>query len=391
MKKLYQAFVLLSLLGIVIYNPVLSVAAEGLKEVDGIDFMPWGQVTLQYDDNVFLSRNNEKDDFLVTLTPGASLKVPFEDNLLSLDYHVNINKYMDNTSQNGEDHYASADLGLNMRDITFNIYDNFSRVFERPSIEDVNRIKLQDNKAGIRAKLQMERLGVQLGYENFMRDYKSDPSYDAFDRIEHTYSFMVTHRTFPKTELLFEYDFSQIGYDESVHSDSNYHQILVGAKGSLTSKAEATIKLGYQIREYDQPDEPNFDTGVLYADITHTFSDKNALRLSLDRTAYESTYGTNNFYKVESVTAIFDHFFTPKLMGFFTGELQINSYPRETTEGAETKKRQDKYYSTGVGLRHYLQKWFTLTLKLEHIIRDSNFDTFKYNENLITFSAKAEF
>ncbi|MFA4991642.1 MAG: outer membrane beta-barrel protein [Candidatus Omnitrophota bacterium] len=387
MRRVYQAFICLSFLGIFIFNPVIYVAAED----QGLDFSPYAQVTLQYDDNVFLSRDDEKDDFIVTLTPGAVLEVPFDDNLLKLDYHVDINKYMDHSSQDANNHYISGDLRLSLRDVTFNIYDNFSHVFERPSVEDVNRVKREDNQAGVKAKLQMERLGVQVGYENFMRDYKSEPVYEAYDRTDHLYSFMLTHRTFPKTDLLFEYDFNQTRYDESVHSDSDYHQFLVGAMGSLTSKTDATIKAGYQIREYERADEPDFDTGVLYADMTHRFSDKDALKLSLARTAYESTYDTNNYYKVESATAILDHLFTPKLMGFLTGQFQTNSYPRETTEGAETKKRRDKYYSAGAGLRYYLQKWFTLTLKAEHIIRDSNFDIFEYDQNLITFSAKAMF
>ena len=60
-------------------------------------------------------------------------------------------------------------------------------------------------------------------------------------------------------------------------------------------------------------------------------------------------------------------------MGFLTGIYEANSYPRETTEGLETKKRQDKYYSVGAGLRYYMRKWLSLTLHAEHITRDSNF------------------
>ena len=73
------------------------------------------------------------------------------------------------------------------------------------------------------------------------------------------------------------------------------------------------------------------------------------------------------------------------------GLYQINSYPRESTEGTETKKRKDKYYSLGAGLRYYMKEWLTLTLEAEHIARDSNFGIYDYDENLITASARAEF
>jgi hypothetical protein len=283
-------------------------------------------------------------------------------------------------------------VGLNWRDVTFNIYDQFSHVFERPSTEDVTRVKRDDNRAGITAKVEKDRLGIQLGYENFKRDYKSDPVYNQYDRTEHLYSIMLTHWTFPKTELLLEYDFAQIRYDDNtVRSDSDYHQILIGAIGDLTPKTQATIKTGYQFRNYDQAGQTDFNSGVLYADITHKFSDKNSMKLALSRTANESTYGVNNYYDLTDASGTFDHFFTPKLLGFITGLYQLHTYPIETTESGVTQKRKDQYYSLGIGFRYYLQKWLTVTLQAEHIIRNSNFSVFDYNQDLVTFIAKAMF
>jgi hypothetical protein len=392
MKKVYQVLVFLFILSVTCsLNPELY-AAEGLKIGDSdVEIVPWGEITLQYDDNVFLSHENKKDDIALTLTPGISLLAPFQDNLLKLDYYVNINKYLDNSSQDANNHHLSADLLLKMRDVTFNIYDKFDHVFERPSTEDTNRVKRDDNRAGATAKLQMNRLGIQLGYENFIRDYKSDTVYDAYDRTEDIYSLVLTHKTFPKTELLLEYDYGTIDYDQSALSNSNYHQLLVGAIGNLTPKTTASVKTGYQIRAYEGSDDPDYNAWVLYSDIIHSFSDKNAIKISVSRQPHESTYGINNYYKAENVTAIFDHFFTVKLMGFLTGEYQINSYPRETTEDSETLNRKDTYYSAGAGFKYDLQKWLALTLKFEHIIRDSNFTTFDYDQNLVTFTAKAIF
>ena len=202
---------------------------------------------------------------------------------------------------------------------------------------------------------------------------------------------MITHQTFPKTKLLFEYDFGQTRYEEDTRSDSDYHEFLIGAIGELTPKTTASIKTGYRTRDYERDSEPDFDTGVVYADMIHKFSDKNAIKVSLRRSSEESTYDVNNFYKIENVSATFDHFFSTKLLGFITGIHQINSYPRETTEGTVTQKRKDKYTGLGAGLRYYMREWLTLTLKAEHIIRDSNFETFEYNQNLLTLTAKAVF
>lgn len=391
MKKVYQIFILALLLSIPLLSGSISYAGQGMK-IGELEIKPWGEVKLQYDDNVFLDRYDEKDDLIYTLTPGIGLKLPFQDNFLKFDYHADIIKFSDYSSQDATNHYASGELDLNWSDININLHDSFARVFDRPSTEDTSRVKRDDNTAGVTVKLQKERLGIQIGYDNFTRDYRSDASYDNFDRKENRYSLMLTHQTFPKTKLLFEYDFNQIRYDnDSTNSDSDYHQFLVGAMGEITPKTTATIKTGYQFSNYKNAGSTDFKSGVLYADMTHRFSDKDALKLQFLRTAYESTFGTNNYYTVNNVSGTYDHYFTRRLLGFITGLYQENSYPKETTVGGETKKRKDRYYSIGPGLRYYLKDWFTLTLHLEHIERDSNFDIYKYDQNLATISARAEF
>ncbi|MBU1006211.1 MAG: outer membrane beta-barrel protein [Candidatus Omnitrophica bacterium] len=390
---MYQIFILAGFLAASLFFNTTLYAGEGFKIGNTeAKVIPWGKITLQYDDNVFLEENDEKDDFIIVLTPGITLEWPFSDSRLKLDYHADYTQYIDYSSQDATNHYVSGEMDVKWRDVDFLIYDKFTHAYYRPSTEDTDRIKVDDNRAGIKAVFQADRLGVHLGYENFTRDYKSEDIYDAYDRTEHIYSFMLTHKTSPKTDLLFEYDFAQVRYDnDTARSDSDYHQFLVGAIGEVTQKTTATLKTGYMFRDYENDVEPDFDSGVLYADIVHKFSDKNALKMSFERTAYESLYGVNNFYKVENVSATFDHYFTRKLMGFLTARHQINSYPRETTEGAETKKRKDKYISMGAGFEYYLNKWMTFTLRADHITRGSNFDVFEYDQNRVTFTAKAEF
>ena len=391
MEKMYRILVVVSFLStILVFNSPLF-AEEGIPLGEDKRLRPYGEIKLQYDDNIFLSSDNEESDFIVTLTPGAKLEWGLNENaLLTIDYHSDISKFMDNSSQDGTNHYISGIVDLEFHDLSVSVYDRFARVFERPSTEDTDRVKRKDNRIGIKTKLQKERFGIELGYENFHRDYEG-ADYNPYDRTEHIYSAMLTHQTFKKTKLLLEYDFTDIVYDDDTRSDAKYYQLLVGAIGELTPKTEATIKTGMQWGDYQQGDDPDSDEWVVYADLIHKFSEKDSIKLSGRRLAHESTYDVNNYYLMENVSATFSHFFTPKLLGFVTGLYQINSYPRETTEGTETKKREDDYSSLGAGLRYYMRKWFTLTLHAEHIVRDSNFSIYDYDQNLITLTARAEF
>ena len=391
MKKMLRTLIVVSFLSTILVFNSSVFAGEGIPLGEDKRLRPYGEVKLQYDDNIFLSSGNEESDFIVTLTPGTELEWGLNENaLLTFDYHADISTFMDNSTQDGTNHYLSGILDLDFNDFSVSVYDKFARVFERPSTEDTDRVKRQDNRIGVRTKFQKERFGIELGYENFNRDYE-DAAYNPFDRTEHIYSAMLTHQTFEKTKLLLEYDYTDIVYDSDTRSDAKYYQFLVGAIGELTPKTEATIKTGMQWGDYQQGDDPDFDEWVVYADLIHKFSEKNSVKLSGRRLAQESTYATNNYYLMENVSATFNHFFTPKLLGFVTGLAQINSYPSETTEGTETKKREDDYSSLGAGLKYYMKEWFSVTLKADHIVRDSNFGIFDYDQNLVTLTARAEF
>ncbi len=386
MGKVYRKFFLVVVFAVFLGNLAF---AEELK-IGTVEIHPSFQITEQYDDNIYLDSSGT-DDFVTTLTPGVALEWPFRDNILKVEYHVDVIKYQDQTSQDANNHYLASKLDINWRDVSFYIKEEFKHVYERPSREDVSRVKRDDNLTGISTKIDLQRFDLELGYQNFNRNYKAGPSYERFDRTEDIYSIILSHKTFPKTSLLMEYDFGQVRYDQADNPDSDYNQLLVGAKGKLTPKSTATIKVGYQARDYTREGESDYQSGVIYADIVEQFTERDALKIEFLRSPYESTYAPNNFYKIERIAATFDHYFNKKIMGFLLGDYQINAYPRETTEGAETAKRKDKYWSLGGGLRYYFRKWATLTLSYEHIERDSNLSIFDYRENLVTLTAKAQF
>ena len=131
MRKIYPIFIFIIFLTVLYIQSIYAqqetvlhtqpIYAQQQVEIspEKPGIVPWGQIKLQYDDNVFLDRQNEKSDFIVTLTPGATAYLPFSNNLLTLDYHVDFNRFMQNTSQNATNHYLSGNLELNWSNLTF--------------------------------------------------------------------------------------------------------------------------------------------------------------------------------------------------------------------------------------------------------------------------------
>ena len=45
---------------------------ETVPKPEKAKISPWGEIKLQYDDNIFLDPSNEKSDIILTLTPGIT-------------------------------------------------------------------------------------------------------------------------------------------------------------------------------------------------------------------------------------------------------------------------------------------------------------------------------
>lgn len=380
------------IIGLLIYVQLGYAQEQEEEEVKGIELGPVKvhpsiKIEEQYDDNIFLDPGNEKDDFITTVTPGLGLELPFSDNIFKLDYKASIVTFADyHSSQDSINHYLNGKLELNFRDFGLTFEDKFEDKFARPDTELTPRISIEKNTAKANAAVELNRLGFELGYSNILYNYKSS-GYENEDRDENVFTLIGSYRFLPKTSVLLEFDYGKVDYDTEVNSDADYYQAMLGLRGKLTAKSVAEIKVGYQNRDYEKSGESDFDSVVTAASIVEEFTPFDTLRLDFLRNPYESQYKVNNYYTLSSVSAAYTHKFTKKFSGNLSTSYQLNDYPRQTTEGSETKKRNDDFWSLGGGIDYEIQRWLSCGLKYEYKQRESNFDTFDYKNNLVTLTA----
>ncbi len=94
---------------------------------------PVARASLEYDDNILLTPDNEIDDLIWHITPGITIELPSRRYAVRLGYQADILRYMDNTDLDTVHHLALADarvdfafgLGLRLTD-RFLITDDFS-------------------------------------------------------------------------------------------------------------------------------------------------------------------------------------------------------------------------------------------------------------------------
>ncbi|MCK4422549.1 MAG: outer membrane beta-barrel protein, partial [Candidatus Omnitrophica bacterium] len=352
---------------------------------------PYGSTKFEYDDNVFLESDNEKEDFITTISPGIRVELPFnyEKSIFQLDYTADIICYSDYTDQSDEQHKISALLDTKFGDYSLTLKNVFRDFSDIANTEFTQRVPREKNVASVKFGANFNRIRTEIMYENMDEDYRD---FDELDRTDNVLTLTGYTRILPKTDALLEYRYADISYDAAGSTrDGEYNQFCAGLKGELAQKVSALIKAGYQNRDYDSAGKNSWKEPVVYAGLTYNISEPTLFNLSVERTAEESTYSSNNFYETNKSSMEISHKFGYKLTGKVGAFLQENKYPEITTEGTESKKRDDDLHGFNIGLKYDIQKWLAAELEYKNSKRDSNFKDFDYNDNKVLLSISASF
>lgn len=371
---------------------------EGIEIWDMITIRPMFRIQLQYDSNVFLDENDEKDDWITSFDAGAEAEMEMGDVLLKGGYVFNMNLFAEHDDQNSYNHTAIGKIDWKLNDFEVIIKDRYRRFSDRAGSEDTARVARQKNVLSVDLLFERNRLSMDSGYDFIIEDYISDEfvsgtiTYDeAEDRTEHIFREEVSYRFFPKTSLLAEGDVGFIEYDSDFNSDSYFLQILGGLKGELLKDSVASIKMGFRYQDYDETGNRDFIGFVSRSNVTKKLSVKDTISLTTERSVNESTYRGMNYYVLQHVGLGYIHQFNDKVSFHSALAYQYNKYPKKTTENSVTARRYDHLYKGGCGLRYDIRQWLSAAAAYQFLQKESRFADFDYVDHIISVSATAQF
>jgi len=355
-----------------------------------VRFKPSIRIQEKYEDNIFLEATDKESDFITNVAPRISFDLPFADYRASLAYALNVVKFAKHPRQDSYNHEVIAFLGLNFTNFKFTAENEFQDTKEIADTELSRRIHRSRNDVRANVSTDLHRINLDLGFRNIFDDYK-EAAWQREDRYENIFALKGSYRVLPKTSLLLEYNLGGVRYYNSNNPNANYHQGFIGIEGRLTARSLGVIKVGYQARNYKRSGVADFYSLVTTISIAERFTARDIAELGFLRSAVESTYGVNNYYEVNRLIAGYSHEFTKRFSGILNGAYQFNKYPKETTEGSESKKRKDTLWSAGILLNYKFRKWVSLELGYKYDARESNFGVFDFGSNVSTLSVTAEF
>ncbi|MFQ5872377.1 MAG: outer membrane beta-barrel protein [Dehalococcoidia bacterium] len=367
-------------------HPGVSPAARGFR-VGQLRIHPALSLKEEYESNVFQSATDEQDDFLTTIVPGLALAIPIGRHHFIGGYRAEFLKFADHSNQDTTHHIATLGMSLDFPGGLLVKLDNqFKRTSEPPASDLTGRVESFQNSlvSGVEYGLA-DRYSVGLNYSLGFIDFEAR-DFEFLDRLENRIGLTGFYRVFPKTSLLLDYAYGRIDHISDTERDSTSHFIQAGVRGDLTAKLTTLFKIGWQIRESDEPGRRGFSGLVTSGTWIFEMTPRTTWTLLTERRLVESSFANNDFFESLIGTIGLDHAFGPKLSLKANVTVGLNNYPRKATVGTKTDDRNDLLLGVVGGLRYDFRRWLWVSIDYSFNRRDSNFGVFDYDDHRSSIS-----
>jgi hypothetical protein len=393
----------------------------------------WGEFKLtpsisireEYDDNIFLTADNEKGDFITSIYPSISLGYTSNLLTLSLDYGVNFRFYLHNSDQNETDltntQRAKLDSTVSLyRDIFFiKVFDEYARVpidvrkqtainNQFVNMTDSNHFLVNPyilyplsgtlqakagysyenvwykDKAGDDLQSHLMTIGLikefspklstSLFYTYSINNYKITEDYDRQDIV-----FGMNYQLTEKFSLQGSFGYAWLNYKEA--EDYNSDIWSIDAKYLLTEKV--SVGAGYSQNFMNSVDQGTYKNDGAAAFITWQGSVPVTLRGFMQKSDYIIE---NREDKSTGVSLSGDIPLTPKLTAKITG---LYTYYKFSPEEGNVNPEEEKANRYGVGITFdYAIRITTISIGYIHDLNDSNIEQNDYRDNRFSVGAR---
>jgi len=399
-------------------------------------FIPRVYVEQQYDDNLFLTEEDEEDDFATVISPGVTLK--YEEPTLRVDLNYAYRKffYYDFTDLDYDDHrgrlVAGIDFGprlsLGVRDVLIRSEDPIELAdtsqSQRPSVRIGERNRYTRNILEPEATVHFGDFNsLTLGYRNEILRNNAD---DVADQDTNAYNALLAFRLNIHNGLEFfgEYIDQSYGSTDPPEPPRDYDGNEIRGRyiyyfNPITS---AHIQYRYYLRDFDDPAGGFPDYKVhnpsigfsreLLENLTLEASAGYEYRDVEDKSNEQAFFGQFNLsgrykeleLKLSSSTGFGEDLDSAESLGFnqfwaagadFTYQLlerlfvSVSGYFEK--DDYKDIDRVDKYYIARGDLTYQPLQWLFLSFIYEHNERDSNADFESYKDNRVLFRLTVQY
>lgn len=367
-----------------------------------------------YNDNIYNTRDDRKDDFIFVMSPGVWLTVPrIQHKLLQVDssnrspggfnvgrltpesfrryqtyffYGADIEMFSKHSSENTVNHRAEGLLQYTMRNgLALELLNKFMFSHDTRGTGVSEELdKYRSNLTNFMAFYDTKKTKLRFDYSHFLVNY--DSSRNGFrDRHDNALSGEVHYKIKPKTSLFVQYQFVDISYQDDTLSDSNEHHFYGGIEWAVTAKSRGRMKAGYGLKDFSDSSIGDGNDFIFEAQIDHRFTPKTSVTVAALRKTNETNISTTDYMVTTGIRSEYTQQISRRLQGSAKLAYWNEQYKGNIDYAGETGERHDNIYEGGLRLVYNVREWLNFDLGYLVTTRNSNFSDFNYVNNSILF------
>ncbi len=305
-----------------------------------------------YDDNLFLTNENQTEDFILVISPfvavGRGDVVQREDNFFSFSYQPAYLYFFDNTDESNFAHNALGEFMIDTGKTRFSGAVGYQKLTGSDN-EVSGRAERDIYYAKLDATFNLSlKSAIVLEHETIITDFK-DREVDSDEYIfRGFYNYGVTEKLSVGVGGVFGY------LDVPQSNTQTYQQALINTKYTPSPKLAYTFRAGVELRQYEDGDRvsPTATFTTQWNPFVNTIVNAELFVRERNSTLFEAQNYSNYGVTLGLRQKLMQRFEFSLLAGY-----QILDY-RSAFTGTELI-REDEYFFTNVALAYRFREWIS--------------------------------
>ncbi len=354
--------------------------------------------TFAYDDNVFATKTNKKDDFVITSAPTLQILSNWGRHRLDLLLGAVDVRHVDFSSEDHTDFNGLVDWQI---DVTrnFNIASKLgaSLLTEQRGQADAPTAAAEPTDyrkydASLSLNKQFNRFTLQVGGAVQALDYDDVTALDGstIDQdirdghvytgvVKAAYEFSPGYRVFG----LVEANQRDFGDDIVDDRDSTGIEGRAGLEFEVTHLIKGEVSAGYFEQNYDQAGFANTSGMAFKGGLLWNPTQLMTVNLSGERRISETSVAGSSGHVDTVLSSRIDYEIMRNLIG--------SPFVNYTIEDYQGVNREDKTLQAGINMQLLINRHLSAGAFYTFTTKDSNLDTFDYDKNVVGGSLKIQF
>lgn len=353
-----------------------------------------------YDDNVLLNNLNRRGSFGTTLTP--SLTMPFDSDKIftTLNYALRANVYENVGYANTVGNYLNGSTSVEFDHRNHLVLsarwasaqDPLGTLFSQGALANILQQPNHWNGYGFDAAYRYGGDGAKgnllMNFSMDNREYTNNPTI-TYQRNLNNYNIggAFLWRVMPKTQILFEAQDSILDYlnpqNDGTSLNGSVYRVYTGATWVASAKTRAVVKVGYQIRTFDDTVYATRSGPAFQGMLSWSPGSFDSVWVEVSNAINETFFGGTNASNTQNYTLNWQHRWLERFstsLGAFYLEQQIVGSDLETSG---VTGRVAAMYTFRQGVWADLQYTFT--------DRTSNQGQYDFTQNLVMLNFRMLF